>query len=231
MTIDALERQSIHDVVYWKLRSALQDGLFPPGRKLTNRHLAGTIGFSITPVREAIRRLVSEGALHELPSGSVAVPDLDLEAFLDDLSWLLRVLGERALANAIPRLTPADVVKLETAAKQARAACQAGDALEANAQHRHFYFLLFARSGQPTLMAHLDMLWLKASGLHNHIHPAFSRAEDGRHYAEMLSAAQARDPAAALAAFGAYHDRLEAHVRKLAGRDAAGVAVPDAGSS
>ena len=50
---------SLRDKVYESLREALTAGRFQPGQKLTFRFIAGTLGVSLTPVREAIRRGIS----------------------------------------------------------------------------------------------------------------------------------------------------------------------------
>jgi len=208
-----LERQSIHDSVYWKLRQALQAGAFAPGQKLTNRYLAQTIGYSITPVREAIRRLVSQGALIELPSGSVTAPDVDVDQFLNETAWLLLTLGSRAASLAMPRLTAGDIVTLETTFEQARLACQRGEPEKASARYRDFYFLIFERAQQPILLSLLDMLWLRASALDQHVSPTFFKQEGGRHYREMIDAARKRDASGAVLALAGFYARLESYLR------------------
>ena len=45
-----------------------------PGQKLSFRFVAGALGVSLTPVREALRRLVAEGAFEMQPNRSVRVP-------------------------------------------------------------------------------------------------------------------------------------------------------------
>lgn len=52
---------SLRDIVYNKLRTAILFGHFEPGRQLNERELAGAMGLSTTPVKEALRRLEVEG--------------------------------------------------------------------------------------------------------------------------------------------------------------------------
>jgi DNA-binding GntR family transcriptional regulator len=215
MVANRIEKHSVHDAVYWQLREAVQDGVFKPGDKLTNRQLAEMIGYSVTPVREAIRRLVSEGALRELPNGSVSATELRIEDFLDEISWLLVTLETRAASLAMPNLNAADVVRLESLFEQARAACERGDEVRANARFREFYFHIFAASNQPALVSLLDMLWLRAASLHRSVFPPFAKLENGRHYREMLDAARKRAPHAAVLAIAGYHSRLESYLRSL----------------
>ncbi|MBV8393381.1 MAG: GntR family transcriptional regulator, partial [Alphaproteobacteria bacterium] len=51
---------SLRSQVYDSLRDALTAGRFVPGQKLSFRYIASGMGVSLTPVREAIRRLVAE---------------------------------------------------------------------------------------------------------------------------------------------------------------------------
>ena len=46
-----------------------------PGEALTLRGVAGELGVSMTPAREAVRRLAAEGALAMSASGRVSAPE------------------------------------------------------------------------------------------------------------------------------------------------------------
>ena len=52
-----------HERIYRALRARIMHGLVEPGATMTLRGLAAEYGVSMTPVREAVRRLVAEGAL------------------------------------------------------------------------------------------------------------------------------------------------------------------------
>src|SRR5215207_4289115 len=65
---------SLRKRVYDSLREALTTGRFAPGQKLTFRFIASALGVSLTPVREALRRLVAEGAFEMQPNRSVRLP-------------------------------------------------------------------------------------------------------------------------------------------------------------
>ena len=68
-----------HDRLYRSLRMQVMHGELAPGQALTLRGLAEVYGVSMTPVREALRRLVAEGALMLSSSGRVATPELSNE--------------------------------------------------------------------------------------------------------------------------------------------------------
>src|SRR5262245_21693254 len=58
-----LERQTLNDQVYRDLRNLIMSGRLAPGQTITIRTLAGAIGVSPMPVRGALHRLLTEGAL------------------------------------------------------------------------------------------------------------------------------------------------------------------------
>ena len=55
--------------VYEQIREQIQNGKLSPGTRLVNRKLAGELGTSMVPIREALNRLTSEGLLEHLPGG------------------------------------------------------------------------------------------------------------------------------------------------------------------
>ena len=63
-----------HERLYRTLRQQVMHGELPPGQALTLRGLARQFGVSMTPAREAVRRLVAEGAFTLSTSGRVSTP-------------------------------------------------------------------------------------------------------------------------------------------------------------
>lgn len=64
------------DRAYTQLRDALFAGRFEPGGNLPLRTLAENLGTSITPVRDAVSRLIAQGVLELGPRNSAHVPEL-----------------------------------------------------------------------------------------------------------------------------------------------------------
>src|SRR2546430_826839 len=58
-----IEREPLWDLAHAQLQDALLAGRFEPGTVLTLRSLAESFGTSITPVRDAVTRLVAQGVL------------------------------------------------------------------------------------------------------------------------------------------------------------------------
>ena len=88
--LSQVERETMQERVFLKLKQALLRGELVPGQPVTINKLAETFGTSHMPVREAIGRLVTARALEALPNRSVAVPALS-RARLEDI---MRVRAE-----------------------------------------------------------------------------------------------------------------------------------------
>src|ERR1700761_6196707 len=71
-----IEREPLWDLAHAQLRDALLAGRFEPGTVLTLRALAESFGISITPVRDAVTRVVAQGVLQSGPRNSAMVPHL-----------------------------------------------------------------------------------------------------------------------------------------------------------
>ena len=63
----------VREWAYNHLKSDVLSGHFNPGERLTEEHLAKTLGVSRTPVREALHKLASEGLIQPLESRGFCV--------------------------------------------------------------------------------------------------------------------------------------------------------------
>lgn len=103
--------------VYGRIRAALTDGEFSPGERLRTKDLSVQLGTSVTLVREAIFKLVSERALEMRAATAIHVPTRDP----DDLRQiqLMRMALEGAAAErACVMMTTEDVYRLSKMARR-----------------------------------------------------------------------------------------------------------------
>ncbi|MBA4179957.1 MAG: hypothetical protein C0506_05145 [Anaerolinea sp.] len=73
MTTEKVFRRTKADVVYEALQSAILAGNIRPGEHLRQEVIAARWNVSQTPVREAFRRLESEGLVEHAPNRGVVV--------------------------------------------------------------------------------------------------------------------------------------------------------------
>lgn len=78
---DQLNRPNISEALVVTLRKMIVDGVLPAGERVNEVHLAKNLGVSRTPLREALGRLVAEGALKIVPRYGYYVCPLTFEEF------------------------------------------------------------------------------------------------------------------------------------------------------
>lgn len=183
-----------------RLRGALMSGQLRPGERLSLRGLAAALGVSLTPAREAMGRLVAEGALVLGAHRSVWVPRLDTAAY-DECLQIRLALEPLAAARATAHLDASDLQALQRLQDTLRAAHARGDIRRVLECNQAFHFALYAKAGMPTLLQILESLWLRIGPTLNLLHESAAAAQDWRgdtnHQA--ILAAAARGDAGAVA--------------------------------
>ncbi len=121
--------------------------------------LADRLGTSITPVREACLRLVSEKGL-ELRSGRFAiVPEMTKTRYVQVKTIRLALEG-LATELAAQYVTSADIARLHEVDELYARHDLAGDAEKAFRYNREFHFGIYRLSGMDMLVDQIENLWV-----------------------------------------------------------------------
>jgi DNA-binding GntR family transcriptional regulator len=193
-----IRQPSMRDGAYGALRDAFDTGQFAPGDTLTLQGLADQLGISLTPVREAVRRLVAEGALIDTPSRTLVVPQFSLRR-MRDLKSARIALETIALDRAIDRAAPNWIAGLEATLCASDDDHGPGPNLR---QNHAFHFALYRQSDSEVLLPLVEALWLQYGTYLNLImhHPETPRIADHRFHHAIIAALRRGDRAAAKAA-------------------------------
>lgn len=105
--LDPVDRKSTASIIAEKLREAIMRGTLEPGTQLHESELAGQLGVSRGPLREAMQRLVQEGLLRSERHRGLFVIELDEAGILD--VYRVRRVVERAAARLIMERDVAEV--------------------------------------------------------------------------------------------------------------------------
>src|SRR3981189_1739887 len=195
--LSTAEDTSLRRQVYDSLREALTAGRFVPGQKLTFRFVAGARGVSLTPVREALRRLVAEGAFEMQPNRSVRVP-LMTQARILELRDIRIALEGLAAEKAAERASKQQIGRLRRIALEIATARSAGDSVTDRLKVSEFHFALYAIAHQPTLLRVIEGLWLQTGPYMNLLYPEFvSRPHGPETRARIIRALPSHDAVAA----------------------------------
>ncbi|MFG2732962.1 GntR family transcriptional regulator [Streptomyces canus] len=148
------------DLAYAELRQQILTGSLPAGSRLAQYALAESLNMSITPLREAIRRLSSEGLVDVETHRDVRVSTMNS----DEARHLFEVrlsLDPTAAELAARRRTDQDIAAMQTAVGNLLPVTrQWGE--EAMTAHRTFHQALYRASHNDVLIRLLDDLWDKS---------------------------------------------------------------------
>jgi DNA-binding GntR family transcriptional regulator len=201
-TLQRAHHRTLHEHAYQQIRAALMVGRFVPGQKMTIRGLAQALNISPTPIREALHRLSTEGALRAGSNRRLMVPQLSIGEFreLRDIRLALEGL---ATERAVPQIEPQELSVLRATDADIRARRRAGDVAGTIRSIHQFHHTLYGAARMPALKHLIEGLWLRNGPYLHLLFPDFANQEQGRQRAETLSAIERGDAQAAAAAMRA----------------------------
>ena len=188
-----------HDRVYRALRQQIMHGERPPGQPLTVRGLAKAHGVSMTPAREALRRLAAEGALTLSSSGRVTTPDLTNER-IEELATLRALIETELASRALPRAHFALIERLQAINMANAEAAVKHDAVAYIRTNLEFHRTLYLRAQAPAMLAIAETVWLQLGPTMRAVYSRIVRSEPPQHHRMIIAALKAGDePALRLA--------------------------------
>lgn len=190
-----VQYESMGDRVYMQIASALMEGKLKPGDRLRIRELSAELGTSVTPVRDAILRLVQDGALVMRSARDIGVAQVTLAQYLEIRDIRLELEG-MAAARAATSATDADVARIESLIEENEQALANGDFSAAIRLNQRFHFEYCKIAKMPALLGILERLWLKMGPLIAQCYSEGGRDMIDSHYA-LLRAMRHRDGQAA----------------------------------
>ncbi|MCW2684744.1 MAG: Transcriptional regulator, GntR family [Blastococcus sp.] len=222
------------DAAYADLRARILGGDLAPGSRLAQHDLASALGMSLTPLREAIRRLSSEGLVDLDTHRDARVAAMNAT----EARHLLEVrlsLDPTAAEHAAQRRTDADLTALRGTAARLVPVTRAWGT-KALGAHRAFHRALYVASHNDVLIRMLDDLGDKEDryrrlglDLPSGDEP---RTRDHREHHELVELITAGDAAGARELMRAHIERslTAGAITVLERREADGAgAVPEAG--
>jgi len=189
--IDPNAPTSLGSSVYNELRKRLVEGKLKPGQRLREVELSSMLGVSRTPVREAIKRLESEGFAAYVSRRGAVVSELTPEQAVE--LYAVREILEGSAANLAARYaTPSEIEVLDELLTNHREAGVDPELL--SRINRQFHQMIYRMAHNRYLLGLLStaqdyMLLLRETTYYDPGRPASALEEHG----EIVSAIKARD--------------------------------------
>ncbi|TNF18508.1 MAG: GntR family transcriptional regulator [Rhodobacteraceae bacterium] len=183
---------STHDRVYRGLRSQIMYGQIAPGAALTLRGIGAEFGVSMTPAREAVRRLVAEGALSLSSSGRVATPELSNDR-IEELAALRSLIEVELASRALPRAHIALIERLNSINTVIAEVISNRDAVGYIRANLEFHRTLYLRAQAPAMLAMAETVWLQLGPTMRALYGRLRRTEAPHFHRLIIAALKAGD--------------------------------------
>jgi DNA-binding GntR family transcriptional regulator len=200
---EADNRAPLHEAIYQALRARLATGAFAPGESLSLRSLAGELGGSVTPVRDAVWRLTAEHALTIGPTRRITVPEMNL-AGITELMRARALLEPEAAARALPFITPSHIAAMLNANAAMNTALRHGDIVGYMASNHAFHFALYRACPSDVIVPMIEGIWVRFGPFMRLMFPeAVNELDLSDRHGDALSAIEAGNAEALRAAIAA----------------------------
>ncbi|HVA23048.1 MAG TPA: GntR family transcriptional regulator [Chloroflexota bacterium] len=154
MTAAPEERRTAQQTVYDHLRTAILSGRLLGGSRLVQEDVAGQLGVSRVPVREALLQLAADGIVRMEAHRGASVVWLS-PAEVAEIFDIRALLIRRAVQLVVPPLTDDQLSRLEDVARRQERTAGMRQRRKLN---QAFYATLFERLDRPRLRSMLDKL-------------------------------------------------------------------------
>jgi DNA-binding GntR family transcriptional regulator len=152
---------TLREQVTQSVRQALMNGNFQPGQAVTVKAISTMLGASVMPAREAMNRLIAEGALELRANRTVIVPLLSRQDF-DELTELRCHIECLAAVQAVERILPVHIAELKQMEAVMRSQTDTDAYLNANFL---FHFLIYRLGASSFVLSIIEKLWVRAGPL------------------------------------------------------------------
>ncbi|SFE75711.1 DNA-binding transcriptional regulator, GntR family [Sulfitobacter brevis] len=181
-----------HDRVYRRLRTRIMHGDLPPGHPLTLRGIGTEYGVSMTPAREAVRRLAAEGALTMSTSGRISTPALSNDR-IEELAALRALIEVELASRALPRAHLALIERLQSINASVGEAVAQRDAVAYIRTNLEFHRTLYLRAQAPAMLAMAETVWLQMGPTMRALYGRLRRTEAPQFHRLIIAALRAGD--------------------------------------
>jgi DNA-binding GntR family transcriptional regulator len=209
---DTIQRVSVVDNVTVLLRRALLAGEIKPGERIKVAELEKSFGVSHIPIREAVRRLETEGLIVALPQRAAVAAGVDLED-LQGLYDLRRIIECEVIRRSVDSMTPAQVEGVRTALENLEAVAEDHESPRFWELHRDFHWALLEPEATAWIQRVLDQIWL-ASQRYVRLFVSKTVGDAMSDHRDLLVCCEQRDGARAERILRLHLDRTELAVRQ-----------------
>jgi DNA-binding GntR family transcriptional regulator len=197
MNSKVVQSQTLQNQVYEYLHEKIVSGHIPPGQRIVEEQISQETGVSRSPIREAIRRLSSEGLVSVSPRGGVKV----YRPTFSDFKYLYELrlsLEPTAAYYATLRMNAKQYSTLADLAEEMDLMVEQKNLEKLKNLSTQFHFNIIEASGNPYLIKTMNQLYSLITFYRNAVLNIPRRLEEGaEEHKAVWQAIKSRDEKAA----------------------------------
>lgn len=152
------EQMTLTDLVVREIRRKILTAEYKPGQRIRQVEIERDLNVGVTPVREALMQLVSEGLLIRIPYVGVQVSEMTAQS-VREVYELRRLLEGQAASLACPNMTEEDYTFLESTLQQMEEASRHEDDKMYQDLNEQFHMRIYEAAGNNRLMEMIKLQW------------------------------------------------------------------------
>ena len=149
---------------YRAVKARIVEGTYTPGYRLVLAAIAKDLGFSVVPVREAIRRLEAAGLVKFERNVGATVAGIDPTEYLYTMQTLSIVEGA-ATALSAPLIGEADIARARAVNAEMRECLEHFDPVRFTQLNQDFHSVLFEHCPNPHILDLVHRGWNRLASL------------------------------------------------------------------
>jgi DNA-binding GntR family transcriptional regulator len=209
---DIIKRVSVVDNVTDRLRRAVLEGEIGPGESIKVGELEKRFGVSHIPIREAVRRLETEGLIIAMPQRAAVAAGVDLDD-LNGLYDLRRIIECEVIRRSVGSMTSTQVESVRKSLKALEAVAEDHQSPRFWDLHRDFHWSLLEPGATAWIERVLNQIWL-ASERYVRLFVSETVDDAMRDHRELLTCCEESDSTRAEQVLRRHLDRTELAVRQ-----------------
>jgi DNA-binding GntR family transcriptional regulator len=182
-----------NEAVYETLRRDILQGKIQPGEKVVVSELSKQLGFSEIPIREAVKKLESEGFLQITPHVGITVSKINPDEIIE--FYLIRIELESLAARlATPNINESDLQYLSKKNQEMELALEQNNCEALALLNKDFHLRIYHAASRPHLYKMICELWDKINWIRSVFFLTPQIALDSlKEHRELIEALKKRD--------------------------------------
>jgi len=176
--LEIKSRESIVKMAIDFIRTNIVEDRIKPNEKISMRQISSDLNISTTPIREAVRKLESEGLIILIPRIGFKVKQYNREK-IEEIYTVRKILELYAIKLACKKITKKEIIKIKNINNKLSEILSEDkkNILEVKKLNEAFHFTIYQASKNHTICEIIQNLWYRISGLFFQI---FANPEQGK---------------------------------------------------